>query len=84
MAIFNKAKVVIGPHGGGGTNLVATKNTTCFIEFLNTSGINLCYTRIAYLLNIEYFGITYDLSEGVNIKRDLIPTLNKLDKFLLN
>jgi hypothetical protein len=84
MAIFNKAKVIIGPHGGGGTNLVATKNTTCFIEFLNTSDINLCYTRIAYLLNIEYFGITYDLSEGVNIKRDLIPTLNKLDKFLLN
>ena len=83
MIIFNKAKVIIGPHGGGAVNLIATKNKVCFIEFLNTHDINICYTRLAHLLNIEYFGITYHLYEGVNITLDLIPTLDKLSKFLL-
>ena len=31
----------------------------------------------------EYFGITYDSDKGVNITLDLIPTLDKLSKFLL-
>jgi len=82
MIIFNKAKFIIGPHGGGAINLIATKKKVCFIEFINTADINLCYMRLTNLLNIEYFGITYDLYEGVNITLDLIPTLNKLNKFL--
>ena len=82
MIIFNKAKFIIGPHGGGALNLIATKKKVCFIEFINTADINLCYLRLTNLLNIEYFGITYDLYEGVNITLDLIPTLNKLNNFL--
>ena len=82
MTIFNKAKVIIGPHGAGAVNLIAAKNKTCFIEFINKEDINVCYMRLSNLLNIEYFGITYDLHEGVNITLDLIPTLNKLISFI--
>ena len=56
MSIFNKA-AVIGPHGAG-VNLIATKNKVCFIEFINNADINICYMRLAKLLNIEYFGNT--------------------------
>jgi len=58
LTIFNKAAVVIGPHGAGGVNLIATKNKVCFIEFINNADINICYMRLAKLLNIEYFGNT--------------------------
>jgi len=81
LVIFNKAAVIIGPHGAGSVNLIATKNKVCFIEFINNADINICYMRLSNLLNIEYFGIGYDLLEGVNITRDLIPTLNKIDDF---
>jgi hypothetical protein len=82
MTIFNRAKIIVGPHGAGGVNLLAVQKNTCFVEFINASEINICYTRMANLLNIDYFGITYSLSRGVDISKDLIPTLNKLDKYI--
>ncbi|CAC5404381.1 unnamed protein product [Mytilus coruscus] len=34
---FSKASIVIGPHGAGMVNLIASKNRTCVIEFSPTS-----------------------------------------------
>jgi len=83
LEIFNKAKIIIGPHGGGGVNLISTKEKTYFIEFLNEQDINLCYARLSYLLNINYFGIAYSLSEGVNINNDLLPVLQELKSLII-
>ena len=77
MTIFNKAKIVMGPHGGGGVNLIATKPKTSFIEFISESDINICYTRISHLLNIDYSGLSYSLRTGINII-ELIYVLNGL------
>ena len=54
LEIFNKAKIIMGPHGGGGVNLIAAKEKTYFIEFLNEQDINICYTQLAHHLNINY------------------------------
>ena len=83
LEIFNKAKIIIGPHGGGGVNLISTKEKTYFIEFLNEQDINICYSRLAHLLNINYFGITYSLSEGVNINNDLLPVLQEMRSLII-
>jgi len=83
LEIFNKAKIIIGPHGGGGVNLITTKEKTYFIEFLNEQDINICYARLAHLLNVNYFGITYSLSEGVNINSDLLPVLQEVRSLLI-
>jgi len=83
LEIFNKAKIIIGPHGGGGVNLISTKEKTYFIEFLNEQDINLCYARLAHLLNVNYFGIPYSLSEGVNINYDLLPILQQVKRLLI-
>jgi len=83
LEIFNKAKLIIGPHGGGGINLLTAKEKTYFIEFLNENEINMCYARMAYLLNINYFGITYSLTKGVDINKDLLPIFKELKSLIV-
>ena len=63
---FNKAKLVIGPHGAGGVNLLSCKPKTTFIEFLLTEHINSCYIKLVSQVDINYYGIPYNRS-GVDI-----------------
>ena len=39
---FNRAKLIIGPHGAGAINLIACKEKTYFIELMDKSKLNLC------------------------------------------
>ncbi len=54
---FANSDIIIGPHGGGCTNILACKEGSLFIEFMDTANINLCYARLAYYLNIHYYAI---------------------------
>ena len=56
--LFYRAKYVFGPHGGGGVNIISMRHNTWFIEFLNSTDINLCYSRLCYYLNINYLALT--------------------------
>lgn len=69
MECFNKAKIVLGPHGAGGVNLLACKPNATFIEFLLTpeKHINSCYIKLVSQLDINYYGIPYN-EFGVDIK----------------
>ena len=74
--IFNKAKIVFAPHGAGGINIISMKNDSWYIEFLPIECINVCYSRLAYLYNINYKGIamkdfTIDLKKIENILKEL-------------
>lgn len=74
--IFSKAKVVFAPHGAGGINIIAMKKDSWYIEFLSVEDINLCYSRLSYLCNINYKGIsmsnlTIDLRKIQNILAEL-------------
>ena len=72
--IFSKAKIVFAPHGAGGINIIAMKEHSWYIEFLSVEDINLCYSRLAYLCNINYKGISM---------KNLTVDLNKIIKILI-
>ena len=64
--LFYRAKYVFGPHGGGGVNIISMRHNSWFIEFLNASDINLCYSRLSYYLNINYLALTTE-NNTINI-----------------
>ena len=55
--IFSKAKYVFAEHGAAGIHMISMNKNAYYIEFLN-SDINICYSRLAYLLDINYIGIS--------------------------
>ena len=55
--IFNQAKYVFAPHGAGGIHLTAMRKDSWYIELISQE-INLCYSRLAYLLDINYIGLS--------------------------
>ncbi len=59
-ALFSEAKVVIGPHGAGFTNLVFCNPGTIAIEFFSPNYVNVCYWALSNQLDLEY----YYLSSG--------------------
>ena len=75
--IFSKAKIVVAPHGAGGINIIAMKESSWYIEFLSVEDINICYSRLAYLCNINYrglsmFNLTVDLRKVITILVELL------------
>ena len=81
MKIFNRAKIVMGPHGGGGVNLIATRPGAYFVEFLMTTDINICYTRFAEFLDINYIGLPYG-NAGIDVDKHITPTFSSLTRML--
>ncbi|PYI52123.1 glycosyltransferase family 61 protein [Paenibacillus flagellatus] len=53
-ALFAQAKVIVGPHGGGMTNLVFASPGTKVVEFFSPSFINPCYWMIANHVGLDY------------------------------
>lgn len=59
---FNRAAIVIGPHGAGLSNLLFCQPGTLVVEGLcNPPHTNMCYTRLAQLLGLRYYAL---LSRG--------------------
>ena len=57
VAMFNRAQLVIGPHGAGLTNMLLCKPGTVFVEFLvNDLGPILVYPELAVHLGLVYHG----------------------------
>ncbi|XP_052088010.1 uncharacterized protein LOC127725190 [Mytilus californianus] len=65
---FSKASIVIGPHGAGMVNLIASKNRTCVIEFSPTVS-NTCYMSLSYLLGHNYFSVPLYENQTVKIHK---------------
>ena len=74
--IFSKAKYVFASHGAAGINMITMKKDAWYIEFLNKEDINVCYARLAYLLDINYMGITImNLYVEIEKMRDIYKTI---------
>ena len=58
-------------------HLPSLNKDATFIEFLDIENINLCYTRVAYFLNINYIAIPYK-NKLIN-KEKINNILNKLN-----
>ena len=71
--VFRRAAVVISPHGAGLVNILACQKGTRIIEFMLPTYVNLCYTRLAYLIGLPYVALPYEADE-ITIQ----TTLNQL------
>lgn len=83
--MFNRAKIVVAPHGAGLSNVMFSEPGTVVIEGVcNPPIVNLCYQTTAYILGHRYHGL---LSKGgcersidistTNIKQVLSVYLNQ-------
>lgn len=60
--MFNRAKIIVAPHGAGLSNILFSEPGTVVIEGLcNPPIVNLCYQTTAYILGHRYHGL---LSNG--------------------
>ena len=58
MEMFNRAVMVVGPHGAGLSNIIFSEPGTFVIEGVcNRPHVNLCFQRLAYTLGHHYHGI---------------------------
>jgi capsular polysaccharide biosynthesis protein len=55
ISLFSGARIVIGPHGGGLTNLVFCKSNAAIYELLPSSYANVCYNRLAQANGMDYW-----------------------------
>ena len=54
-AIFKKAKVVMGPHGSGFTNLIFSQPGTVVIELFSSDFVVPCFWTLANLSSLNYY-----------------------------
>lgn len=54
---FNQAKYVFAPHGAAGIHLYVMKPESYYVEFLDVENMNVCYMRLAHMLNVHYIGV---------------------------
>ena len=83
MRLFNRAILVIGPHGAGLSNIIFSRPETIVIEGL-CKIVNLCYSRLVHVLGDIYFGIVpkndcKDMSARTILK-SVVPYLDWLKR----
>lgn len=52
--LFASARIIVGPHGAGFTNLVFAKGGTAVIEFMPETYFNPCFEILAGIMSLEY------------------------------
>jgi capsular polysaccharide biosynthesis protein len=87
--LFSKARMVVGPHGGGFANMVFAPKNALLVEFFNPRYVNPCFWRIACAVGARH---AYFLGEPDSKKSRLADatghiflsetTLRELDDFL--
>ena len=81
--IFNSAKIIVGNHGAGFTNVVYCKKNTKVIEFTNKYTAKIV-KKVCTDVNLKYFAIQ-GIQIGQNTKdqnNDIYLPLNKLRNIL--
>ena len=64
--LFNRALLVVGPHGAGMSNLLFSKPGTFVIEVLCSPQPVMCFTWLHHVLGHRYHGILADEHDGHN------------------
>ena len=55
--LFSKAKIIVGPHGAGFTNMLFSPNEITIIEFMSIDSPNVCYWHLSEMLDNKYYMI---------------------------
>jgi len=79
--LFNRAKIIIGPHGAGLTNMLFAKKGIKIIEIMPYSDPNECYHHLTNMLEHKYNCIVLEDSGKMNGKQMKIK-MEYLDKIL--
>jgi hypothetical protein len=79
--LFNRAKIIIGPHGAGLTNMLFAKKGITVIEIMPYSDPNECYHHLTNMLEHKYNCIVLEDSGKINEKQMKIK-MEYLDKIL--
>lgn len=53
--LFASARIIVGPHGAGFTNLVFSQVGTALIEFMPETYFNPCFEILAGLMSLKYY-----------------------------
>ncbi|NES05722.1 MAG: DUF563 domain-containing protein [Okeania sp. SIO2F4] len=79
---FANAKVVVGPHGAGLTNLVFCSSGTKVIEFFDSEYVVKCYWLISNVCSLEHYHLIGDEFDdnfsGKPANKDILVNLQKL------
>jgi len=62
--LFSKAKIIVGPHGAGFTNMLFSPNEITIIEFMDIDNPNICYWHLSEMLHNKYFMIPSKTTNG--------------------
>ena len=88
IALFSNAKVVIGPHGAGLTNIVFCQPKTKIIELFGENSVREHFYSISNVCHLEYYYLIGDRSkedlfiEGVGPRENMIINLNSLSELM--
>jgi capsular polysaccharide biosynthesis protein len=52
--LFSKARMIVGPHGAGFTNMIFAPKGIDIIEFMDTDNPNICYWHLSEMLGNKY------------------------------
>jgi capsular polysaccharide biosynthesis protein len=74
--LFSEAKIIVGPHGGGLTNIVFAQPGATVIEVFPPSYINGCFWALSDVCGHKY-GFTVGMQRGQDIEVE-VPKLLRL------
>jgi len=57
--MFYNASIIIGPHGMGFANMMASRPGTMLIEYLPWNKPVMCFGKMSQALGIQYHGMMY-------------------------
>jgi hypothetical protein len=64
IAIFRGARLVIGPHGAGLSNIIGCEPGTHFYELVPSHYPNMCFNRLAQGCGLHYWGDVFQSNAG--------------------
>jgi hypothetical protein len=53
--LFSRAKIIVGPHGAGLTNMLFAPRNIHIVEFMDLQSPNVCYWHLSELLENKHF-----------------------------
>jgi hypothetical protein len=83
IALFKSARIVIGAHGAGLTNIVFCEPGTTILEFTQSNYPNMCMNRIAQGRGLRYFGECFESGANSDVHgADWRIDIGRLDSML--
>ncbi len=78
ISLFNRATIIVAPHGAGLTNMLFAPPNTKIVEFMPTANPNVCYYHLATLLQFQHCMVGCDSLPNLSLVAPL-DIIEKMD-----